>query len=110
MDEASAVGRLTTVSDDPQFIADWKDRRASLLKEMTKGLERQQSKEKTQRQKDRVYSHLWFAFKVWTPRLEKMDAFLREKGLADTEVGRRFLQTSEEMRKLGRQMQEILDG
>jgi len=110
MAEAGAAGRLTQVSDDPQFIADWKDRRASLLKEITDGMERQQSKALEQSKKDRAYHKLWFAFKVWIPRLEEMEAFLQERGLTDTAVGQRFQQTAEEMRALSCQVQEVLNG
>ncbi len=93
-----------------KVACDFQRDRAPVLNEITVGTKRRQVEIQHGAKKDRAYHHLWFAFKVWIPRLEEMESFLRERDLADTDVGLRFLQTAEEMRALGRQVQEMLDG
>ena len=68
-------------------------------------------KQVAQAEKERnAYHKAWFALRVLVQRLEPMCVLLEEENLADTPRGMRFKQSADEIRKLNRQVEKVLNG
>ena len=93
-----------------KVACDFQDRNAEFLDQMKAESKLRGIEMRARMKKNRAHGRVWSALQIWIPRLEEMSAFVKENGLDDTVPGQRFEQTADEMRKLHRQVEGILNG